>query len=503
VQPAFVTELDTLIRARYPLLYLVSWEEQRLEQILSELARAHGKTLYQWTAIDGLRKAGNATGEVSEGTDEPNKALQAIAEIREPALVLLKDFHPYLTDALAIRRLRQLGQTLRSTYTTVLLLSPVLSIPPELEKDLNVVDIPLPRYRELFDLLKEIVAVVRRAGTATVDLNRVTADQLVRASLGLTLSEAENAFAKAIAHDGKLDGDDVQRVQEEKRQIVRKSGILEYYEAQEGLDSVGGLDLLKGWLKRRRDAFTERALQFGLPCPKGMLLLGVQGCGKSLTARAVAHAWRLPMLRLDLGRIFSGLVGSSEENLRRAIGTAESVAPVVLWVDELEKGLAGSTSNGANDTGVSARVFGALLTWLQEKKAPVFVVATANKIDLLPPELLRKGRFDEIFFVDLPVAAERDAILQIHLRARKRDPGSFDTRSIAKATEGFSGAELEQLVVAGLFEAFHQGVELAQPHLENALAETVPLSRLMREEMQALRSWARERTRPASSSAPS
>jgi SpoVK/Ycf46/Vps4 family AAA+-type ATPase len=261
---------------------------------------------------------------------------------------------------------------------------------------------------------------------------------------------------------------------------------------------VGGLELLKGWLSRRGAAFSEAARKFGLPEPKGLLLLGVQGCGKSLTAKAIAASWRLPLLRLDMGRIFSGLVGSSEENLRRAIRTAESVAPVVLWVDEIEKGLSGLASSGSSDGGVTARVFGTFLTWLQEKTAPCFVVATANRIELLPPELLRKGRFDEIFFVDLPAAPERQEILRIHVARRRRDPAGFDLPALAHASVGFSGAELEQAVVSALHEAFAEGGELSQRHLERAIAESLPLSVTMAEEIGELRRWASTRTRPAS-----
>jgi SpoVK/Ycf46/Vps4 family AAA+-type ATPase len=261
---------------------------------------------------------------------------------------------------------------------------------------------------------------------------------------------------------------------------------------------VGGLQHLKAWLTRRGAAFSEAARRFGLPEPKGLLLLGVQGCGKSLTAKAVAGQWRLPLLRLDMGRIFSGLVGSSEENLRRAIRVAESVAPVVLWVDEIEKGLSGSQSSGQVDGGVSARVFGGLLTWLQEKTAPVFVVATANRIDALPPELLRKGRFDEIFFIDLPTPRERRDILAIHVQKRRRDPKAFDLEALAARTEGFSGAELEAVLVSALYDAFAEGGELSQRHLERAVAETLPLSVTMREDIDQLRAWAATRTRPAS-----
>ena len=290
----------------------------------------------------------------------------------------------------------------------------------------------------------------------------------------------------------------MQLILDEKRQVIRKSGLLEYYPVQEGLRQIGGLDYLKYWLGRRAPAFSEAARRFGLPEPKGLLLLGVQGCGKSLTAKAVAAQWHLPLLRLDVGRIFSGLVGSSEENLRKAIRVAESVAPAVLWIDEIEKGLSGIASSGMTDSGVTARVFGTLLTWLQEKTAPVFVIATANRIEALPPELLRKGRFDEIFFVDLPTPEERQEIFDIHLRRRGRDPARFDLSELTRLSPGFSGAEIEQAVVEGLYHAFADGKELEQAHLVGAISETMPLATTMKEEIARLREWARTRTRPAS-----
>ena len=498
--PKFVRELDTLVRARYPLVYLVTSEEQRLEAILGELAEQHGKTLVGWSIAKGFRRLGGAKGAVPEGEDAatPAGALAAVEKLADPAIVVLKDFHPYLQDPAVVRALRELAHGLKSTYTTLVLLSPVLVIPPEIEKEVSVLDIPLPTYHDLLDLLKEIVGVVRRSGRAKVELTNEDADQLIKAAQGLTLSEAESAFAKAIATDGRLSRDDVPLVLEEKRQVIRKSGLLEYFATDESLANVGGMASLKRWLDRRGTAFSEAARKFGLPEPKGLLLLGVQGCGKSLTAKAIAAQWRLPLLRLDMGRIFSGLIGSSEENLRRAIRVAESVAPVVLWVDEIEKGLSGSQSSGQVDGGVTARVFGALLTWLQEKTAPVFVVATANRIAELPPELLRKGRFDEIFFIDLPAAAERHEILDIHVRKRGRDPARFDLARLAARTDGHSGAELEQVVISGLYEAFAERTELAQVHLDRAVAEAMPLSTTMAEEIARLREWARARTRSAS-----
>ncbi|MGA9524320.1 MAG: AAA family ATPase [Myxococcaceae bacterium] len=497
--PEFLRELDVLIRARYPLVYLVSWEEQRVDALLQGLARSHGRSLYEWSVTQGLRKTsgGRAVAPLSD-SQEPGKALQAIREINEPSLVVLKDFHPYFDAPPVVRAMRELAHWLKSTHTTVVLLSPTLVIPGDLEKEISVIDVPLPTMGELLQLLKDIIAVVRKSNNAQVQLSRDQAEALVRAAMGLTLSEAENAFARAIASDGTLNALDVDLVHDEKRQIIRKSGMLEFFPHQQRLESIGGLDNLKEWLGIRTSAFGEEARKFGLPEPRGLLLLGVQGCGKSLTAKAIASHWHLPLLRLDIGRLFSGLVGSSEENLRKAIRVAEGVAPAVLWIDELEKGLAGAGGSGANDTGVTQRLFGALLTWLQEKSAPVFVVATANRIDLLPPELLRKGRFDEIFFVDLPSAEEREVIFRIHLARRNRDPARFDLKALADAAQDFSGSEIEQAIISGLYDAFAERVDLQQKHIHAAIGETFPLATTMQHEIEKLRVWARTRTRMAS-----
>jgi AAA+ superfamily predicted ATPase len=500
-----VSELDTLVRARYPLVWIVTSEEQRAEAIVADLAATHGKDALRWSVTKGFRRLGTARAgarTLPEGAREPLEALSAVERLTDPALVVLEDFHPFLQDPAVVRALRELGHALKASYTTVVLVSPVLALPPELEKEVSVLDLPLPTHADLLQLLKEIVGVVRRGDRAKVELSREDADALLRAAQGLTLSEAESAFAKAIAHDGRLSKDDVPLVLEEKRQVIRKSGLLEYTPAAERLSDVGGLAELKTWLDRRGAAFSEAARAFGLPEPKGLLLLGVQGCGKSLTAKAIAAQWRLPLLRLDMGRIFSSFIGSSEENLRRAIRVAENVAPVVLWVDEIEKGLSGAGGSSVSDGGVGARVFGSLLTWLQEKTAPVFVVATANRIEQLPPELLRKGRFDEIFFIDLPAAAERREIFGIHLARRRRDPAAFDLDALATAAEGFSGAEIEQAVVSALYDAFAERVELTHAHLDRVVRASLPLSTTMREEITRVRAWARTRTRPASAAAP-
>jgi SpoVK/Ycf46/Vps4 family AAA+-type ATPase len=465
--------------------------------ILQDVAHNHGKALFQWSATRGLRRIQGTRAVPVNESREPLQALQAISRLTEPALVVMKDFHGWLEDAMLVRALRELAQDLKSTFTTVILLSPVMHIPTELEKEISVLDVPLPSFRDLLQLLREIIAVVRQGNKARVDLTRPQAEQLIKAAQGLTLSEAENAFAKAIANDGVLNEQDIRLVLDEKRQVVRKSGLLEFVDVEEDLGHVGGMPSLKRWLDGRANSFGESAKAFGLPSPKGLLLLGVQGCGKSLTAKAIATQWALPLVRLDLGRIFSSLIGSSEENLRRAIAVAESVAPTILWIDEIEKGLSGATGI-VSDSGVSARVFGTLLTWLQEKTAPVFVVATCNRIDALPPELLRKGRFDEIFFIDLPSSEERREIFRIHLSRRNRSPAQYDLDALAQASEGFSGAEIEQAVIAALYSAFAETGQLTQEQLMRAVQESLPLSTTMSEEISRIREWARKRTRPAS-----
>jgi SpoVK/Ycf46/Vps4 family AAA+-type ATPase len=292
---------------------------------------------------------------------------------------------------------------------------------------------------------------------------------------------------------------DAEVILSEKEQIIRKSGILEYFRAQERFADIGGLDALKDWLRKRSSAFTERARDYGLPQPKGIMLLGVQGCGKSLTAKAIASLYGLPLLRLDVGRVFSGIIGSSEARMRRAIQTANSIAPCVLWIDEIDKGLSGTHSSTFSDAGTASRVFATFVTWLQEKESAVFVVATANDVTNLPPELLRKGRFDEIFFVDLPSAAERSEIFQIHLQKRKREPADFNTEELAAACPGFSGAEIEQALISAMYDAFAEEREIEVADIVQAIHETVPLSVTMQEEIQWLRQWSAARTRPASS----
>jgi SpoVK/Ycf46/Vps4 family AAA+-type ATPase len=494
-------EIELLIRARYPLLYIVSAEEARVSAALDAIAHRQNKGFYVWTETMGLQPGRAQTRlEVNHSTTDPLEALEEIRNRSEAAIYLMKDLPVFLEarseKANAVsRKLRDLAEALRTTYATVVLLSPRLLLSAELEKEVSVIDFELPRLEELAELLEKALASLKSQPEVTADLPPEKKEAVLKAALGLTLSEAENIFAKCIVEKKTFEVEDLL---EEKRQIIRKSGLLEYYDTRENMDTIGGLEILKEWLGRRALAFSEKAKAFGLPAPKGVLLLGVQGCGKSLTAKAVAQLWQMPLLRLDVGAIFTGLVGSSEENMRHAIRTAEAVSPAILWVDEIEKGLSGSRSSGMLDAGVTARVFATFTTWLQEKTKPVFVVATANDISALPPELLRKGRFDEIFFVDLPTEEDRKEIFAIHLRKRKRDPEKIDLGLLAKEAVGFSGAEIEQVVISALYDAFEKARDITTEDLLGAVRETVPLSITMREEIDEVRQWAQGRARQAS-----
>lgn len=496
-------EIEILIRARYPILYLVSSEEMRVQELVMAVGQKRQKKVFEWSYSTGIVPAGTSIQSQKHrnaATKEPLAALDQVIEQVEPAIFIFKDFHPFLArgNFAVIRKLKEIALHLKNSYKTIVLISPVLEIPAELEKEVTVLNFPLPTRDDLGELLDRIIEEVQQFKQVQIDLEEAGRERLLQAALGLTLGEAENVFAKIIVKDERLSGDDVAEVFAEKQQIIRKNGLLEYYATDETFESVGGLAVLKDWLAKRAVAFTGEARDFGLPAPKGILMLGVQGCGKSLCAKAVSSLWQLPLLRFDMGRMFGSLVGSSEENTRRAISVAESVAPAILWVDEIDKAFAGSQGSGVSDGGTTARVFGTFLTWLSEKTAPVFVVATANDISQLPPELLRKGRLDEIFFVDLPSAAERIEIFRIHVLKRRRDPKQFDLVRLAEVSKDFSGAEIEQAIISALFDAFSAREDLTTDHVLEALTQTVPLARTMDEQINRLRSWADGRARNAS-----
>jgi SpoVK/Ycf46/Vps4 family AAA+-type ATPase len=513
-----IAEIDILIRARYPILYIVSWEEERVEQAIWDIARERNKKLFVWSSSMGMvqRHAAQrpeeeqlgpeaarrpARKQVDERSRDPLVALGQVLDYVEPAIFVMRDLHPYLSDAGVARKLRDVASAIKASYKTVVLISPTMKLPFELQKDITVIDFDLPDVTDLEKLLDARIQELKQSGNIEIHVDPQAKERILAAARGLTLNEAENVFAKTLVMARKLTDEEIPIILSEKEQAIRKTGMLEYYHPQEQFEDVGGLDLLKSWLLKRTSAFGERAKEFGLPSPRGVLLLGVQGCGKSLCAKAVATLWRLPLLRLDVGRVFSDLVGSSERNVREAIKVAESVAPCILWVDEIEKAFAGTQSSAFSDAGTSARVFGTFLTWLQEKEAPVFVIATANNIHLLPPELLRKGRLDDIFFVDLPTRAERVTVFAIHIRRRGRDPAKFDFDKLAAASEGFSGAEIEQAVISALFDVFEAKGDLTTGAVLNSIGSTVPLSTTMKEDIDGLREWAEGRARRASAEA--
>ena len=505
----FQTQLLTYFRAGYPLLYLVTAEEDRAIELIhgAALSSELGKRrTCVWSVSQGL-----ATVELQpldRKLMDPTLILPYLLEFKEPGIFILEDFHFFLDDRsptapVVIRQLRDLVGPFKAARKTVVLLSSVLKLPPELEKDIAVVDLEMPGEAELLAVLDDTVQQVQGNPRVDVNLAEGSRERIVKSLMGLTRNEAENALAKVVVTRSRLDPEDIDLLLSEKEQIIRKSGMLEFYSTPERFGSIGGLDNMKTWLRHRGKAFTEAARQFGLPSPKGLLLVGVPGCGKSLSAKAVSAEWQMPLLKFDLGKVFGSLVGQSEENMRRALKMAEAVAPCILWIDEIEKGLSGMRGQ-SGDSGTATRVFGTLLTWMEENSKQVFTIATANDIEGLPPELLRKGRFDEIFFIDLPTPQERANILAIHLSKHHRDYREFDLATHALATDGFSGAEMEQVIVSALYMAFGEGEEtrLADRHLAQAIAQTVPLSKSMAPRIDALRREATEKWRSASGASP-
>lgn len=496
-----VEELNILTRAKYPLLYIVSWEERRIEDILRQVAANRRKQLYLWTVTNGIVHIDAPTTSIDPGTRNPLNALDAVSQSQEAAIFVLKDFHVLLNAqagpeyVVTIRKVRDVINQLKESRKTLVILAPVVEFPPELEKDITVLDYSLPSFDELEQSLDRVIRSAREISDMRMEVSQDDREAILNAARGLTCTEAENVFAKSLVMHHVLD---VDVIISEKEQLIRRSRALEYFQSVEDFSNVGGMKLLKNWLRKRSRAFSDKARQFGLPEPKGLLLLGVQGAGKSLLAKAVASQWHLPLLRLDLGRVFSELVGSSEHNIRGALRLAESVAPCVLWIDEIEKGLGGVASSHQSDAGTTARIFASILTWMQEKSSPVFVIATANDVSKLPPEMLRKGRFDEIFFVDLPQVQERREIFAIHLAGRGRDPLEFDLNQLAMKSDGFSGAEIEQVIIASLYDAFEEDRDISTQDLLNNIKATIPLSQTMETEITRLRQWGRSHARPAS-----
>ncbi len=488
-----LTQLKSRILSHFSMMFLSTWEEERWEAELAALATEMNRGLVTWTVTRGAQPPLN--GDASAMTDSAD-FLRHVPEFPREQLFLLKDFRPFLADPQIVRQLRDLAPVLIEQSKTLLFMGPDTEIPLELLRDALKCELPLPGLDELHTELKAVLASESASRPAPLAVTSEQEERLVRTMLGLTSAQARKSFQRAFLGRSEIDEEVYAQLIGEKKVMIQGSEMLEFQELTEGVKDIGGLDALKDWVSKRSLAFSETARKQGIPAPKGVLLLGVQGCGKSLTARAIARLLAFPLVRLDVATLLSGDKGQSEKNMRDVLALMEMIAPAVLWLDEIEKGFAGANGEAGSDS-TMVRIMGRFLTWMQENPAPVFVVATANSVTGLPPEMLRRGRFDELFFVDLPNYHERKQILEIHLRKRRFDPTTFDIAKLAERSEGYSGAELEQVVLAAMVETYGSTDGITQVAMEKAREETVPLSVTMEEKIFQLREWAKGRCRPA------
>ncbi|NUN65799.1 AAA family ATPase [Pseudanabaena biceps] len=477
----FETELNLTLRARYPLIYIPSAEEERVESVISNVAKSLGRSVFIWDFVDGYQS--NPT-DAGAGKRNPLQALEFVDKISKATVFVLRDFDRFLEDVAIARKLKNLARKLKSESQNIIIIASQLSIPDNLSEFFSILEFPLPNPEELKIEIEKLAH-----HTNNTQLNKQAIDELVRAGQGLSLERIRRVLAKAIAENNQLSPEDVELILEEKRQSIRQTQILEFYPSTTEISDIGGLDNLKEWLLRRGGAFSDRARKYGLPHPRGLLLAGIQGTGKSLTAKAISHHWHLPLLRLDVGRLFAGLVGESESRTRQMIQLSEALSPCVLWIDEIDKAFAGT--DGRGDSGTTNRVFGTFLTWMAEKTSPVFVVATANNIRTLPPELLRKGRFDEVFFVGLPNQEERSQIFSVHLnKYRPHNIRVYDIDRLAYETPDFSGAEIEQGIIEAMHIGFSQNRDFTNEDILEAASQIVPLAQTAQQEIQMLQEWA-------------
>jgi hypothetical protein len=471
--------LELLIKSRTSLIWIKTKEEERLEKLVNlSCERLNIKRFVSWDCVNGIRGLMNEEGKFS------NNPLGVLNWLKEKSsevstVLLVKDFHKFYDDPTINRTIKELSSALKETSNNLIISSHIFPSSEELDELMTILNLPLPNQKELKNLIKKI-AINTNSNLEEKDLNELSV-----ASSGLTEIKVKQVTAKALAQRGKISKEDIKDILEEKKQVIARSEILEFFEAKSSQDDIGGLNVLKIWLNQRYRAFSKEARDYGLPIPKGVLLVGAQGTGKSLTAKAISKSWSMPLLRLDVGRLFSSLVGSSEARTRETISRAEAMSPCILWIDEIDKGFGG---DARSDGGTSQRVLASLLTWMAEKDSAVFVIATANAIDRLPAELLRKGRFDEIFFLDLPNSEERLSILNLHLKKR-RPSFSFPLSTVIDRTDGFSGAELEQAVIEGMHISFSENRELMEKDLIKAVSELVPLYRTAKEQIDLLKEW--------------
>jgi ATP-dependent 26S proteasome regulatory subunit len=486
-------DLELLVLSHHPIIVIETPEEERVDALVRDLAVRLDLPLFQWRSTQGLLRAG--TSDPLYDTEKPLMALRAAAGMQTDALYLFHDLQGFLEDPVVLRALRDIALAFARARRALILCAPEITVPADLQASTARIALELPDGPELKRMAVRTLRELGAPKRVRIDLSVPDLERLVDSLRGLTLLEAQRLLLRAALDDLRLDRNDLKAILARKKDLLARDGVLALHPHESTLQQVGGLQNLKAWLKTRGAAFTPEAKKYGLEPPRGLLLLGVQGCGKSLCAKAIAAEWGLALLQLDAGALYDKFVGESEKNLRHALRAAEAMAPCVLWIDEIEKGFAARES--ASDGGLSRRILGTLLSWMQERKSPVFLVATANETESLPPELLRKGRFDEIFFVDLPSEAARRTIFAIHLARRRQDPKRFDLALLARTCPGFSGAEIEAAVVAALYAAFAAKAPLADTHVVEALRAAVPLSRTCRESIDALRAWAAGRAVPA------
>lgn len=509
-----VHDLRTLIRSCHPLIVIETVEEERVLALLQSVAAQERMPLFEWSITKGLTRADDGPG-LSKLTATPLALLQHLNGLTVEGVFWLKDLVPHLQDPAVARQLREVSHHFGRSRATCVVTGHPIALPLDIEKIGIRLELQLPDRNELLTMLQSVLQSLgprtssRRPRSTTVVQSILSSigdaadkdpgpsaderETILRALQGLTLHQARQVITQCIVEDGTLSADDVRKILKRKVQAIKDGGLLEYYPLEDNRFELGGFVNLKSWLERAKVGFTAEAKALNLTPPRGILLVGVPGCGKSLAAKAIAREWQLPLLKLDAGRLFDKFVGESEKNFRKAIEMAESLSPIVLWIDEIEKAMAAGGGSGEADAGLSRRLFGAFLTWLQEKQQEVFVVATANNLSTLPPELLRKGRFDEIFFVDLPDDGEREAIWKIHLGLRKQEARKIDLLKIVSASDGFSGSEIEQAVVSALYRALHQKTALTTDLLIEELTNTVPLSVTRREDIDHLREMAEGR----------
>lgn len=558
--PDGLERLKVLINSSTPIVVMETSEEMRAVSLVRAACTELNMATFEWTVADGLVKSGSnvapptrspglqaridqatawntavrpqartvlsptagegdrltrammastsgdaaaATGTSMYNTREPVQALANMESMTVEAVFILKDFHRHIDDPIVVRRLRDVGQKFSTNRRTVIITAPELSVPPELTKLVEYFDLPMPDRERLHEIVKETFTRLSKTYTLKLQLDAAAVDAVAANLRGLTEEEAERAISQALVTRYALCQETITDVLEAKKQLLRHSGMLEFIEASDNMSAVGGLENLKHWLQQRRGAWEDAARDFGLEPPRGVIILGVQGCGKSLCARAVAGEWKLPLVKFDTSAVYDKYIGETEKRIRKVFQVAEGLAPCVLWIDELEKVFAGSGPDSASaDAGVSSRLLASFLSWMQDRKSPVFVAATCNNVTVLPPELIRKGRFDELFFVDLPNSAERKQIFSIQLSRRKRNPAEFDLEKVADTAKGYSGAEIDAAVQAALYAAYSDKRPLSTQFLLDALTQTIPLSTTRAEEIAALREWARTRAVLASAGSP-